>query len=204
MGLAEPLPTGDLEAYGAAQAKCIDDVNGFRSRAKGALNRLNDKDSKYSHAYSIICSMSRAEYKQIYERLGVLSSDETCVSTYDKHIQDVVKDLTAKALIQKSTVTTGNQVICGEDKGIEVIIMTSDGAYSIHATLLTALVNHLKEKKDAWIVYVTDAGEARIFKCYLMLLSKQLLIAMLMIPSLRLHIWGWVILLLEIIILRLE
>lgn len=219
-----PDQTGDLEAfYGAAQTKRIENVNDFRSRAKVALNLLNDKDLKYSDAYSKICSMSQVEYKKIYERLGVMSPDETCVSTYDEHIQDIVMDLTGKELIQKSTVTTGNQVVCGETKGMEVNIMTSDGDYSIHATVLTAPCNHLKEKGDAWIVYVTDASESENFQMLLSvstsskdanwstclfffyrLRSKQLLIPLLMIISLKLHIWVWEIVLVEIIILLLE
>lgn len=113
----------------------------------------------YRKAWTQICDISRREFDQVYQRLGV-HLEEKGESFYNPYIPGVIEALTNQGLVEESK---GARVIFIEGINIPLIVVKSDGGYNYASTDMTALWYRLNEEKAEWIIYVTDVGQQQHF-----------------------------------------
>ncbi|XP_026446703.1 arginine--tRNA ligase, cytoplasmic-like isoform X1 [Papaver somniferum] len=153
---------GDLQAFYKASKLKFDADPVFKEKAQQAVVLLQGGNEKYRKAWSTICEISRKEFHQVYERLGI-SLEEKGESFYNPYIPKVLEGLSNQGLIVESE---GARVIVIEGKQIPLIVVKSDGGYNYASTDLTALWYRLNEEKAEWIVYVTDVGQKLHFEMF--------------------------------------
>ncbi|OVA08525.1 Arginine-tRNA ligase [Macleaya cordata] len=151
---------GDLQAFYKASKLKFDVDSDFKEKAQQAVVRLQGGDPKYRKAWEQICEISRREFNQVYQRLGV-HLEEKGESFYNPYIPGVLEALSNQGLIEESE---GARVIFIEGKNIPLIVVKSDGGFNYASTDLTALWYRLNEEKAEWIVYVTDVGQSMHFE----------------------------------------
>ncbi|MQL79598.1 hypothetical protein Taro_012055 [Colocasia esculenta] len=150
---------GDLQEFYKSSKKKFDEDASFKERAQRAVVRLQGGEEKYRNAWKQICEISRREFAQVYQRLGI-HLEEKGESFYNPFIPDVIQELSDKGLIEESE---GARVIFIEGQSIPLIVVKSDGGYNYASTDLTALRYRLREEKAEWIIYVTDVGQQQHF-----------------------------------------
>ncbi|XP_074273706.1 arginine--tRNA ligase, chloroplastic/mitochondrial-like [Silene latifolia] len=154
------IPIEDLQAfYKESEKRSADDAI-FKEKAQKAVVLLQGGEPKYLKAWSQICEISRREFQNVYERLGV-HIEEKGESFYNPYIPSVLEGLNNEGLITESK---GAQVIKIEGKRIPLIVVKRDGGFNYDTTDLAALWYRLNEEKADWIIYVTDAGQREHFE----------------------------------------
>ncbi|XP_031495881.1 arginine--tRNA ligase, cytoplasmic-like isoform X1 [Nymphaea colorata] len=153
---------GDLQEFYKASKKKFDDDAAFKERAQQAVVRLQGGEAKYRQAWQKICEISRREFDQVYQRLGV-HLEEKGESFYNPYIPGVLEKLHEKGLIEESE---GARVIFIEGQNIPLIVVKRDGGYNYASTDLSALWYRLNEEKAEWIIYVTDVGQSQHFEMF--------------------------------------
>ncbi|KAL6006054.1 hypothetical protein ACLOJK_040099 [Asimina triloba] len=146
---------GDLQA----SKKKFDDDPSFKEKAQQAVVRLQGGEAQYLQAWRKICEVSRNEFDQVYQRLGV-HLEEKGESFYNPYIPRVLEELSDKGLIEESE---GARVIFIEGQTIPFIVVKRDGAYNYSSTDLAAIWYRLNVEKADWIIYVTDVGQSQHF-----------------------------------------
>ncbi|KAH9624522.1 hypothetical protein KSS87_016576 [Heliosperma pusillum] len=154
------IPIKDLQAFYKQSKKRFDDDAIFKEKAQKAVVQLQGGEPKYLKAWSQICEISRREFQNLYERLGV-HIEEKGESFYNPYIPSVLEGLKNEGLITESE---GAQVIKIEGKRIPLIVVKRDGGFNYASTDLAALWYRLNEEKADWIIYVTDAGQREHFE----------------------------------------
>ncbi|KAK3188507.1 hypothetical protein Dsin_028068 [Dipteronia sinensis] len=149
----------DLQAFYKESKKIFDTDVAFKERAQKAVVRLQGGESKYRHAWTQICEISRKEFDKIYECLGV-HLEEMGESFYNPYIPKVIEALSNQGLIE---VNEDAHVIFIEGFKIPLIVVKKDGGYNYASTDLAALWYRLNEEKADWIIYVTDVGQQQHF-----------------------------------------
>ena len=149
----------DLQALYKASKKRFDEDADFKTRAREAVTRLQGGEPAYVAAWERICAASRAEFNQIYARLGV-SLIERGESYYNPSLPDTVADLQASGV---ATDSDGAVAVFCEGHDAPLIVRKSDGGYGYATTDLAALRQRVRDEGADWIVYVTDAGQAEHF-----------------------------------------
>ncbi|CAA6660972.1 unnamed protein product [Spirodela intermedia] len=148
---------GDLQDFYKASKKKFDEDASFKEKAQKAVVRLQGGELKYRNAWKEICEISRREFAQVYQRLGVHLEEK---SFYNPYIPDAIRELDDKGLVVESE---GARVIFIEGQQIPLIVVKSDGGYNYASTDLTAIRYRLREEKAEWIIYVTDVGQQNHF-----------------------------------------
>lgn len=156
---AQDEDVADLQALYKASKKRFDDDPDFKTRAREAVTRLQGGDPQYVAAWQRICAASRAEFDQIYARLGV-SLVERGESYYNPALPDTVADLQAAGVAVDSD---GAVAVFCEGHAAPLIVRKSDGGYGYATTDLAALRQRVTDEQADWIVYVTDAGQQEHF-----------------------------------------
>ncbi|XP_058086761.1 arginine--tRNA ligase, cytoplasmic-like [Magnolia sinica] len=151
---------GDLQVFYKDSKKKFDDNPAFKERAQQAVVRLQGGDHEYRKAWTKICEVSRKEFDQVYQRLGV-HLEEKGESFYNPYIPGVLEELSKKGLIEESE---GARVIFIEGQTIPFIVVKRDGGFNYASTDLTALWYRLNEEKAEWIIYITDVGQSQHFE----------------------------------------
>ncbi|KAI3959779.1 hypothetical protein MKW98_029816 [Papaver atlanticum] len=166
---------GDLQAFYKASKLKFESDPVFKAKSQQGVVLLQGGDKKYLKAWSTICEISRQEFHQLYERLGV-SLMEKSESFYKPYIPKVLEGLSNQGLVEENDEA---RVIFIEAEEIPLIVVKRDGAYNYASTDLTALWYRLNEEKAEWILYVTDDGQEKHFKMsfYLLLLFFWLQVA---------------------------
>lgn len=150
---------GDLQAFYKESKQRFDVDAEFKDRAQKAVVRLQSGEQMYRKAWTQICDISRREFDQVYQRLGV-HLEEKGESFYNPYIPGVIEALTNQGLVEESK---GARVIFIEGINIPLIVVKSDGGYNYASTDMTALWYRLNEEKAEWIIYVTDVGQQQHF-----------------------------------------
>nr|DAD48601.1 TPA_asm: hypothetical protein HUJ06_018538 [Nelumbo nucifera] len=153
---------GDLQAFYKASKTRFDADPAFKERAQQAVVRLQGGEAKYHRAWAKICEISRREFDQVYQRLGV-HLEEKGESFYNPYIPGVIEGLSKQGMVEESE---GARVIFIEGKNIPLIVVKSDGGYNYASTDLAALWYRLNEEKAEWIIYVTDVGQQQHFEMF--------------------------------------
>ncbi|KAI3833608.1 hypothetical protein MKX03_004505, partial [Papaver bracteatum] len=146
---------GDLQSFYRVSKLKFESDPIFKEKSQQGVVLLQGGDEKYVKAWSTICEISRQEFSQIYERLGV-SLEEKGESFYKPYIPKVLEGLSKQGLIEENDRA---RVIFVEGKKKPLIVVKRDGAYNYASTDLTALWYRLNEEKADWIIYVTDAAK---------------------------------------------
>ncbi|XP_078439002.1 arginine--tRNA ligase, cytoplasmic-like isoform X2 [Wolffia australiana] len=150
---------GDLQAFYKASKKKFDEDASFKEKAQKAVVRLQGGEIKYRNAWKRICEISRQEFAQVYQRLGI-HLEEKGESFYNPFIPDTIQELDKLGMVVESE---GARVIFIEGQPIPLIVVKSDGGYNYASTDLTAIRYRLREERAEWIIYVTDVGQQTHF-----------------------------------------
>jgi arginyl-tRNA synthetase len=126
---------------------------------------LQQGDPLSLSVWTKICAISREAYQDIYQLLGVALIDRG-ESFYNAFLPAVVEDFRLAGLLQDSG---GAQCLFlpgffnREGEPLPLMIQKSDGGYNYATTDLAALKHRVQVEHAAWIIYVTDAGQAQHF-----------------------------------------
>ncbi|KAK1289673.1 hypothetical protein QJS10_CPB18g00974 [Acorus calamus] len=151
---------GDLQEFYKASKRKFDEDASFKEKAQRAVVRLQGGEEKYRQAWRQICEISRKEFDEIYQRLGV-HLEEKGESFYNPYIPKVLEELAQKGLVEESD---GARVIFIEGKSVPLIVVKRDGGYNYASTDLAALWYRLNEEGAQWIIYITDVGQREHFE----------------------------------------
>ncbi|KAL3617970.1 hypothetical protein CASFOL_038291 [Castilleja foliolosa] len=153
---------GELQSFYKASKQRFDSDPVFKEKAQQAVVSLQAGVERYRNAWSQICEISRKEFENVYQRLGV-HLEEKGESFYNPYIPGALKLLSEKDLIVESE---GARVIFIDGKKVPLIVVKSDGGFNYASTDLAALWYRLNEEKAEWIVYVTDVGQREHFEMF--------------------------------------
>jgi arginyl-tRNA synthetase len=161
----EGVRIADLDGFYKEAKKRFDADAAFADRAREQVVKLQGGDAAARRAWEVLCDASRAEFRKIYDRLGV-AIQERGESFYNPRLPAVVADLAARGLLQESD---GAQVVFvpgfvgREGEPQPLIVRKRDGGYNYATTDLAAVRHRVAEERAGWIAYVTDAGQAQHF-----------------------------------------
>lgn len=156
--------SGLMNAYKAAKQQ-FDADDTFKQLAQQEVVALQGGDPQSKAIWEQICTISRAAYEVIYDRLDI-HLIERGESFYNPYLAEVVADFDQKGLL-----TLSNGAACvflpgfqnRDNEPLPLIIQKSDGGYNYATTDLAALKHRIQIEKADWVIYVTDAGQAQHF-----------------------------------------
>ncbi|OAD52392.1 Arginine--tRNA ligase, cytoplasmic [Eufriesea mexicana] len=151
----------DLQSfYKESKARFDEDIE-FKKRAYSCVVNLQKFDPAMTKAWQLICDVSREEFKKVYVQLDI-NIIERGESFYQKHMEELVKDLEARGLLEEDE---GRKVMWSKRDGmIPLTIVKSDGGFTYDTSDLAAIKQRIEEEKADWIIYVTDAGQSMHFQ----------------------------------------
>eukprot|EP00892_Ulva_mutabilis_P000069 jgi/Ulvmu1/10062/UM006_0009.1 len=149
-----------MKLYKASKAR-FDKDEGFKTRSREAVTKLQSGDPESLKAWGRICEASRREFDAIYRRLDV-KLEERGESFYNPQLPATVEALAERGIIADSD---GAKVVWTERKdGVPpLMVQKSDGGFGYASTDMAAIRQRLNEEKADWIIYVTDVGQAQHF-----------------------------------------
>eukprot|EP01038_Epipyxis_sp_PR26KG_P005746 gene5746-7935_t len=165
IGEGNAPPIADLvEFYKAAKA-CFDKDKDFEEASRQEVVQLQGGNKQSIAAWQSICSISRNEFQQIYDRLGV-SILERGESFYNPFLPSIVQELVKEGMAMESEgaqciFLPGYKNIDGSP--MPMIIQKSDGGFLYSTTDLASLKHRIEVECAQRIIYVTDAGQAQHF-----------------------------------------
>ncbi len=132
----------------------------FKKRAQLLVVSLQAKEPSVTHAWKIICAISRKAYQEIYALLDVKIT-ERGESFYDPYLPAVVESLQQKGLV---SISDGAKCVFLEGFEIPMIIQKADGGYNYATTDMAALRHRASVEKAKRILYVVDLGQSLHFQ----------------------------------------
>ncbi|CAK9832851.1 Arginine--tRNA ligase, cytoplasmic [Anthophora retusa] len=154
-------PITDLQSFYKESKVRFDECEEFKKRAYKCVVKLQAFDPDMMKAWQLICDVSRKEFEKLYTRLDIRLI-ERGESFYQKHMEAVVKTLEAAGLLEEDE---GRKVMWGKrENEIPLTIVKSDGGFTYDTSDIAALKQRIEEEKADWIIYVTDAGQAKHFQ----------------------------------------
>ncbi|TRY73938.1 hypothetical protein TCAL_01506 [Tigriopus californicus] len=154
-------PIGDLQAFYKESKKRFDEDPEFKKRAYEAVVKLQSHDEVHLKGWNQICDVSREEFQKVYARLNVKNLQERGESFYQDRMNDIVKFLTDKSLLEEDD---GRKIMFGNSCPLPLTVVKSDGGYTYDTSDMAALYQRINEEKADWIIYLTDAGQATHFQ----------------------------------------
>jgi len=133
--LENPPNISDLTTFYKEAKKRFDDEEAFKKASQQSVVTLQSGDEYSLKCWKVLCDISRIQFKMVYDRLQCQGLVEQGESFYNSRIPDVVKELTAKGMVEKSD---GAQIIhCG--KSFPLMAVKSDGGFGYDSTDLAAV-----------------------------------------------------------------
>jgi arginyl-tRNA synthetase len=111
-------------------------------------------------AWQILCDISRAEFKKIYDRLDI-KLEEVGESFYNPMLPGLVKELIDRGIAKEDK---GAICIFVPKSKVPMMVQKSDGGFNYDTTDLAAIRYRIEEKGADWIIYITDSGQEAHFK----------------------------------------
>jgi arginyl-tRNA synthetase len=111
-----------------ASKQKFDSDEGFKTRAREAVTRLQGGDEASLAAWRRICAASRQDFSTLYERLGV-TLEERGESFYNPQLPGVVQELEGLGIVEDSD---GAKVVWTDDDRKNVpplMVQKGDGGY---------------------------------------------------------------------------
>ncbi|CAG2164893.1 unnamed protein product [Oppiella nova] len=156
-------PIADLQAFYKESKKRFDDEPDFKARAYNTTVRLQAKEAEMITAWKQICEISRKEFREVYNLLGVSQHlIERGESFYHELMVEVVKDLEQKKLLIEDE---GRKVMFSTDPSAPPLtIVKSDGGYTYDTSDMATLRQRIHDEKAGRIIYVVDGGQSQHFQ----------------------------------------
>ena len=166
---AEGLQQGDLDGfYKAANAKFDEDA-AFRARARERVVRLQAHDPETIELWQRLVDMSNAYFSQVYDKLGVLLTDDDLMgeSEYEALMPVVYDELEAKGLVTESD---GAKVVFPpgftnrDNEPLPLIVRSSAGAFMYATSDLACVYDRVERIGADLLLYVVGAPQAQHFQ----------------------------------------
>ncbi|KAJ8297778.1 hypothetical protein KUTeg_024309 [Tegillarca granosa] len=133
----------------------FDEDEEFKKRAYNAVVKLQNYEDNHMKAWNLICDVSRKEFNNIYDRLGV-TIQERGESFYQERMKEVVQELDSKNCTE---VEDGRKIMWVPNFQIPMTLVKSDGGFTYDTSDMAALKNRIKDENGDWLIYVVDAGQ---------------------------------------------
>ncbi|RTE85909.1 MULTISPECIES: arginine--tRNA ligase [Gammaproteobacteria] len=163
------LQLADLETFYKAAKKRFDEEEGFATRARNLVVKLQSGDPQCQELWQEFIHISLSHCQEVYDRLGVKLSqaDVMAESAYNDDLAPVVADLTEKGLLVEDE--GAKCVFLDEFKGkdgepLPVIVQKKDGGYLYATTDLAAVRYRVGELHADRAIYVVDARQSLHFE----------------------------------------
>jgi arginyl-tRNA synthetase len=149
--------------------KKFDSDSDFADRARARVIALQAGDPETLAGWEEIVAESKVYFNDVYDRLGVLLTDEDAVgeSFYNPFLQDVASDLEDRGIAVRSdgALCVFFDDIHGPDGSpAPLIVQKSDGGFGYAATDLAAIRYRVGVLHASRILYVVDARQALHFR----------------------------------------
>lgn len=164
---------GDLVLLYKAAKRRFDADEGFKTRAREGVVKLQAGDVETLAAWESLCAASRAEYQLIYDRLSIVGLCERGESFYNPYLTGVVDDLERQGLAVESEGATAvflDGYANRDGSPLPMLVRKSDGGFNYATTDLAAIRHRVQldpaeggEGADR-VLYVTDSGQAQHFE----------------------------------------
>lgn len=153
--------------YKAARAE-FDADPGFKERAQQRVVLLQSGDEESVRIWREIVEVSEKSFQTIYDRLGVLLTPEDILgeSFYNPMLDDVVRELTDKGIIEESDgalCVFFDDIRSPDDEPVPLLVRKRDGGYGYGATDLATIRYSIDERKATSLLYVVDARQSQHF-----------------------------------------
>jgi arginyl-tRNA synthetase len=156
---AQELAVGDLNRFYQAARKKFDADDAFKDRARGRVVLLQSGDPSTLRLWEILVTESKAYFLTVYERLGVLLTEQDFFgeSFYNDQLQSVVDELDQLGLLQVSdgarcVFPAGYKNRQGEP--LPLIVQKTDGGFGYAATDLATIRRRLRVLGATRLLYV--------------------------------------------------
>jgi arginyl-tRNA synthetase len=141
----------------------------FADRARRRVVALQAGDPQTISGWEEIVAESKIYFNEVYERLGVLLTDEDAVgeSFYNASLADVARDLEMRGIATRSegALCVFFDDVRGPDGNlVPLIVQKSDGGFGYAATDLAAVRYRVSTLHAGRILYVVDARQALHFR----------------------------------------
>ncbi len=159
------LSVAELDALYKESKQRFDADEAFRDEARQRVVDLQAGEPRARERWQLLCEGSRAEFHELYDRLGV-DVREVGESFYQPLLADVVSDLEEQGLVE---VSDGAKVVfvegftTREGTPLPLIVQKADGGYNYASTDLAAIRHRVEQGFDR-IVYVVDHGQSQHFE----------------------------------------
>ncbi|UED83835.1 arginine--tRNA ligase [Streptomyces profundus] len=157
-----------LDALYRASRQEFDADAEFKERAQRRVVALQSGDEETVTAWREIVAESARAFQQVYERLGVLLTQDDIAgeSFYNPWLDEVVDELTDKGILEDSEgakVVFFDDIRGPEDKPVPMLVRKRDGGYGYAATDLATLRHSVQEHGATRLIYVVDARQSQHF-----------------------------------------
>lgn len=161
-----PVTLKDLEEmYPVASANCKADPARL-AKARSATFALQDGHKGYRALWAHFIAVSRASIEQEYADLGVSFDLWKGEADADPLIPDMIKELTAKGLVEESDGAKIIRVARDDDnkKVPPIMLLTSEGSVGYHTTDIATILDRVNSYKPSQMLYVVDQRQALHFE----------------------------------------
>lgn len=157
-------PISDLQTFYKESKARFDSDEEFKKRAYNRVVKLQSGDPMTVKAWTLICDVSRNDFKKIYERLDITLT-ERGESFYQSRMESIVKDLTAAGVLEEDD---GRKIMWGvvnhSDNDIPLTVVKSDGGFTYDTSDMATIKQRIEEEGADWVIYITDSGQGTHFK----------------------------------------
>ena len=146
----------------------FDAEDAFKQRAQECVTKLQAREPDFIKAWNLICDVSRAEFKKVYERLDIQNLIERGESFYQDLMVETVAALSKKGVLEEDD---GRLIMFPEDvapekrKLIPLTMRKTGGGFTYDTSDMAALRHRLDVEKAERIVYIIDNGQRLHMEC---------------------------------------
>ncbi len=154
--------------------KLFDSDSEFKKQSQLEVVNLQKKEATAINAWNIICEISKAAFREIYQLLDI-QLEERGESFYNDELPLIVKDLEDKKLIE---ISDGAKCVFiegfknREGNPLPVMVQKSDGGYNYDSTDIAAFKHRCEIEKANRIIIITDLGQSLHFQMIYPLVVK--------------------------------
>ena len=167
-GAELPMGIPDLDQFYKEAKQRFDREPEFADRSRRQVVRLQSGDRDSVWFWQQLVSVSQKHFRGVYQRLGVLLTDEHLYgeSSYNDQLDTVISALDNDGLLQESQ---GAKVVYPlgftdrDSKPMPMIVQKSDCGYLYATTDLAAARYRVDQLHADRIIYVTDARQSQHF-----------------------------------------
>lgn len=155
----------DPNAFYQSARAAFDSEDGFASRARARVVKLQAGDPETLHVWQQLVDLSKQYFNRIYSRLGVTLTDADLAgeSTYNDHLANVCAELESAGIarVSEGALCVFLEGFVGrEGKALPLIIRKSDGGYGYATTDLATVRHRVSQLNADRLVYVIGAPQA--------------------------------------------